>query len=113
MLLESIAKKLNVSPIESYQIDEFTEIITNKWHQKEDSVEEYLSENMLKSISEWVSSYLKQNLPIADSRVLGYYYSYFTKESSESKEMFPLLMEVSWLSGLEALFLLFLEKRKL
>lgn len=112
VLLESLGKKMNIPPTEVYSVASFSDMIQTKWQNKEEGIEKYLSENMLKSISEWLLSYMKQKSPITDYQLLTYYYECFDEETTKNKELFPLLMEMSWMSGIEALFLLFLEKRK-
>lgn len=106
-ILESLAKSLDVSPTEVYQLIDFSELILKKWHNKELS----LTNDMLKSISEWAATFVQQKSPLADSQLMAYFYDYFKEKPNRNKELFPVLMEASWMSAFEALFILFLEER--
>ena len=107
-LLESLGKELGIAPTESYTLESFSELVINKWHNKEVGA---FSDNMLKSVSEWFSLYLQQKSPLSTKQLLNYYYAYFKTEGNKHKEVFWGMMEISWMTGLEALFLIFLEER--
>lgn len=111
LLIESLAKKFNIQPIQAYDIEEMIALLREMASQKELASKTIETEQMLLSMTELISSYIKQNSPVTEYQLLTYYYHYFERVEPKNKESFHLLMEISWLKALEALFLLFLEKR--
>lgn len=111
-LLESLAEKVSIDPIQVYEIEELIELLIEKTQAGLLLSDEISTNQMMKSIGELLSNYVRLKSPLTDYQLMMYYYRYFKRESYSNKEFFGFLMDVSWMNGLEALFLIFLEKRK-
>ncbi|MEQ7220140.1 patatin-like phospholipase family protein [Vagococcus fluvialis] len=111
-LLESLAEKVSIEPIQVYEIEELIELLIEKTQAGLLLSDEISTNQMMKSIGELLSNYVRLKSPLTDYQLMMYYYRYFKRESYSNKEFFGFLMDVSWMNGLEALFLIFLEKRK-
>lgn len=111
-LLESLAEKVSIEPVKVYKIEELIELLIKKAQAGLLLSDEISTNQMMKSIGEMWSDYIRLNSPLRDYQLMMYYYHYFKKETHNNKDFFELLMDVSWMSSLEALFLIFLEKRK-
>jgi NTE family protein len=111
-LLENLAEKVSIEPIRVYEIEELIELLIEKTQAGLLLSDEISTNQMMKSIGELLSNYVRLKSPLTDYQLMMYYYRYFKRESYSNKEFFGFLMDVSWMNGLEALFLIFLEKRK-
>lgn len=111
VLLESLAKKLMIDPTLLYTLDELTQLVVKKFHEKEELVGEELNQTMMHSLGEWLTKYVQQKSPISEFQQVASYYHYFGDEAESHRDSYDLLLDVSWKIGLEALFLMFLEKR--
>lgn len=112
-LLERLAEKVSIEPTQVYEIGELIELLAKKTQEGLLLSEELNRNQMMKSIGELLSNYIKLKSPLTEYHLLMYYYRYFKKESySHNNEFFGLLMDVSWMNCLEALFLIFIEKRE-
>lgn len=111
LLIESLAKKLKIQPAQAYDIEEMIDLLIEAVNQKEFKRSTLSTEQMLLSVAELISNYINQNSPIAEHQIATYYYHYFNKSETKNQDIYHLLMDISWLRGLETLFLIFLEKR--
>ncbi|MDT2813358.1 patatin-like phospholipase family protein [Vagococcus carniphilus] len=111
ILLESLAKKLMIDPTLLYTLDELSQLIVKKFHEKEELVGDDLNQTMMHSLGEWLTKYAQQKSPISEFQQIASYYHYFGDEAESHRDSYDLLLDVSWKVGLEALFLMFLEKR--
>ncbi len=111
LLLESIAKKMAIDPAYLYTVRELSQLVVTTFHEKEVEDKSELNETMMYSLREWLTKYVKQKSPISDIQLVASFYHYFKIEDEDNREVYDLLMGVSWKSGLESLFLIFLEER--
>ena len=110
LLLESLAKKLEIDPAKLYSLEELSLLVVSELRKQEQGSSQVEAEEMMYSVTEWLSKFVKQKVPISDLQRVFYYYHFFKKEEEERyRDAYYLLMDVSWQSGLEGLFLLFLE----
>lgn len=112
LIMEDLAKKFKINPAQLYDIDELLDLILLKTNQEEQTELLNQPEQMLKSVGEWLTRYLKEKTPINEYQLLLYFYRYLKDDKLKNREMYQVLMDLSWRTGLEALFLLFLEERK-
>ncbi|MFW7432403.1 hypothetical protein [Vagococcus carniphilus] len=100
-----------IDPTLLYTLDELTQLVVKKFHEKEELVGEELNQTMMHSLGEWLTKYVQQKSPISEFQQVASYYHYFGDEAESHRDSYDLLLDVSWKIGLEALFLMFLEKR--
>ena len=110
LLLESLSKKLSIQPTEVYGVFELGEILAKKAEEMALEKSQESTELMMLSIGEWLTHYMQHKSPMTDYQRVFYYYHYFKEKEKTNKDIEALLMDVSWMSGLEALFLIFLEE---
>lgn len=111
LLLESLAKKVDIQPTNCYGITELCQLVIQEIKLEGKSELLGSEEPMMRSLSEWLTKYIQKKLPITDSQLTASYYYYFKEFEDDKREMYNLLMDVSWKNALEALFLIFLEMR--
>lgn len=111
LLLESLAKKAAIQPTTCYQIEDLASLVVKEFEEKSTTDAFSLDQNMMYSLSEWLTRYIQKKVPITDFQLTASYYHYFKEFEDDKSEMYDLLMDVSWRNGLEALFLIFLEMR--
>lgn len=110
-LLESLAKKLMIDPTLLYTIDELSQLVVKKFHEKEEISSKGLNQEMMYSLGEWLMEYRQQKSPVSEFQKVASYYHYFEYEEKKYRGTYDLLLDVSWKISLEALFLMFIEKR--
>ena len=71
----------------------------------------YGKESMLLSSGEWLTHYIRHISPISDKQWLMTYYQLFQTYKDEQQDLFSTIAKHSWQISLEAMFLIFLEKR--
>lgn len=109
LLMESLAKKLEIDPTKLYSLDELSSLIIVAAKKQEQGYTQKNSNEMMYSVTEWLSKFVKQNSPVSDIQRVYYYYNFFKNDVEKDRDAYYLLMDVSWMSGLEGLFLIFLE----
>lgn len=109
-LMESLAKKLEIDPAKLYSLEELSYLILKNLNKREKGYNRDNNDEMMYSVREWLSKLVKQNSPVSDVQRVYYYYNFFKNNNvKKDREAYYLLMDVSWMSGLEGLFLIFLE----
>lgn len=110
-LMESLAKKMKITPTQAYHVNELAEEILMTFEENKPIDLLLDSQTMMYSLRELFSDYIKQASPVSEYQIVSSYYHYFNKTTKEQSRGHHLLLDSYWLLALEALFLLFLEKR--
>lgn len=109
-LLEDIAKRFEIDPAHLYTLDELADEIVLSLKNDVQQIG-YGKESMLLSSGEWLTHYIRHISPISDKQWLMTYYQLFQTYKDEQQDLFSTIAKHSWQISLEAMFLIFLEKR--